>query len=169
MDESEQEELKSLIKKFPELEAIWSEELALNALLRRATVAGPSEELADLVMDEIRKSDSSGSASNHWISEIGRGFLSAVRRPVVASLVSVGFVTAGVIGFIIIPGSETDYRWNSNEIESAASMIPGIDEIMPSGIWNIQTLEDFPAIVYSAEVESMIDKELLVAMQQAHY
>lgn len=163
LTDSENEQLQKLFLNHPHLKEVWQDELALNALLHRATVASPSDELTESVMAKIHQynentlSEESLSSRFSFVNLLFGYF----KHPVAISAVCV---------LALIMTIQSVSQKNSTPIDKemvrGVAVMPELTESLSADMWTTDTLQDFPAIVYSVEVEKMIDKELLLAMKE---
>ncbi len=163
LTENETALLKKLFLNHPHLEEVWQEEMALNALVHRATISSPSDNLADAVMQKIHETNKCSSSKKSLLNEssILNLFFRYCRHPYSLSFASllIVFVTFQWI-------NEHDSRPLDAQVIRDVSVIPELTEKLSADMLATDTLQDFPAIVYSIEVEKMIDKELLLAMKE---
>jgi len=157
----ENHQLMELFEKHPELKDEWFQEKALSALLLRSTISSPSDDLADRIMDQITTQPDRVDTPVPSRSNIWHAFLLLLEKPY--------FVAAACL-CVVLPLTIFVVK-NQTKPEAYPSIalkfenLPELDKELPSPIWTTEALQDIPAILYSLEVEKMIDEELLLALQ----
>lgn len=152
----EKSSLEALFLEYPELRTEWQSEMALSALLNRAFVSEPSTDLLDSVMLELERNQPQPGHS--VASRLFDRFSRISFRPSV--LIPFSMAAVVICSLTLLDRSSFYPETSSIKALSSPEFAEGASAILAP-----DTIHDFEAILYSVEVDKMVDKELLTALE----
>lgn len=163
-------QLEDIFSRLPHLRSQWDQEKYLNHLLHKASLDQPSASIEDAIMDVIHNQHSENFpvSAHQSLSCRFSQFVSRVRHGLTSRpALRFASVALPTIVFVVALAQMPSSSNSDNPI--ALENFSTISSIKSAGpvpeILNPDVLQDFQAIVYATEVESMVDKDLIVAMQ----
>lgn len=163
-------QLEDIFSRLPHLRSQWDQEKYLNHLLHKASLDQPSASIEDAVMDAILSQHTenipvSAHQSLSWrFSRLVTRVSHALPSRPAMCFASVALPTiVFVVALAQMPSSSNSDNPIALENFSTISSIKSAGPVPE--ILSPEVLQDFQAIVYATEVESMVDKDLIVAMQ----
>lgn len=147
-------ELEQIFCAYPESRDQWQEDKTMDSLLKQLSVSAPSMDVCHRVMHAIQKENSQKTA----------GKLTLLRYLRISSTASQSTFAIGTFIFLLILSGV--FLLMEHKADWVDSKIPGYELNSLPGLSNAEVpspdvLQDFAAIIYSAEIQKMIDTDLL--------
>nr|MBI1231026.1 hypothetical protein [Cytophagales bacterium] len=147
-------ELEKIFCAYPDSRAQWQEDKTMDSLLKQLSVSAPSVDICHRVMHTIQQENMQKCARKQSIFRY-LSFFAKVDQPI--SAIGAAIFLFSLSGVFLINETET-FKVDGHNPDYELNSLPGISN---SDVPSPDVLQDFAAIIYSAEVEKMIDTDLL--------
>lgn len=147
-------ELEQIFCVYPESRVQWQEDKTMDSLLKQLSVSAPSLYVCHRVMLDIQKENNEKTARNLPVLSYLRIFSTASQ-----STFAIG--TAMFLLFLSGVFLMTEHKVDLGDAKNPGYELNSLPGISSADVPSPDVLQDFAAIIYSAEVQKMIDTDLL--------